>query len=385
MIIIEGAVDIPAEVLKGRTPLQIMRGTYAALAAQTGQTGMIRIPEACRRDRLEVMLAALMGFPRDRAEAVHRGPLEAIGRGIDTACYSAAFLGSFITMDSGIIKDAAPVLNHRETASLVEALQRCWAPESLKLIPIREGLVLVLTNTEVLFSGWRPCLLLGEEPDDLFQTEHATEFLRSVFDLSQTSCRHHAVNEVRIDLGENPADALWLWGGGPVLDKPFDAQPGLLMTWNNMARGLANLLSWESTPLLSPYVQEHSSAFSLPTLIEGLRRYDRVTVYVPAPHGACWYGDVLEKVKALDQVDRMVTGPLLDVVKAFKPYRMVVTTDGMASCNLRDHLPESVPFVVTGEGLLPDQVDHWDETACAAGALGLMEPEQFVDFIDKDN
>jgi 2,3-bisphosphoglycerate-independent phosphoglycerate mutase len=45
---------------------------------------------------------------------------------------------------------------------------------------------------------------------------------------------------------------------------------------------------------------------------------------------------------------------------------------------LRIHVNEPVPFLIYYPGIQPDDVQHYDEVACAGGGYGLLRLEQFM-------
>ena len=67
-------------------------------------------------------------------------------------------------------------------------------------------------------------------------------------------------------------------------------------------------------------------------------------------------------------------GPLLDLLEAFRPYRILLVSDGAVSTEARHPTSGSVPMVVAGEGIKADEAPRWDEEACALGSLAVVRP-----------
>jgi len=45
---------------------------------------------------------------------------------------------------------------------------------------------------------------------------------------------------------------------------------------------------------------------------------------------------------------------------------------------MRIHVGQPVPFLIYYKGIVPDDVDRYDEVACASGGYGLLRLQQFM-------
>ncbi|MFL7809596.1 MAG: hypothetical protein AB8I80_13245, partial [Anaerolineae bacterium] len=91
-----------------------------------------------------------------------------------------------------------------------------------------------------------PCFVEGERIDRYIGSGKDT-FLEEVLERSNEVLLKQTLNDVRLDLGENPANAVWLWGGGllgcgvpssPVCDARID---GFVLTQSALAaEGIVN-------------------------------------------------------------------------------------------------------------------------------------------------
>jgi 2,3-bisphosphoglycerate-independent phosphoglycerate mutase len=91
-------------------------------------------------------------------------------------------------------------------------------------------------------------------------------------------------------------------------------------------------------------------------------------VWIPAPFSSTRYEGVEEKVRRLDAVDYYITGPIRDVLRKRGDGRLLLLAAGLRHRGR----PEkgSGPFVLWGEGVEPDRVEAWNESAAMEGALG---------------
>jgi len=100
--------------------------------------------------------------------------------------------------------------------------------------------------------------------------------LNSLIEDAAKLLESHPINRVRIDLGENPANLLWLWGsvGGESAQPPWSARTGLagaVISNGFMVRGLALAmgLEWKSGP---SSIEEAPLAHALKTVAGLLER-----------------------------------------------------------------------------------------------------------------
>lgn len=169
-------------------------------------------------------------------------------------------------------------------------------------------------------------------------------------------------------LGVGRDEALNLYRG-PVEAAGITESQGRLMT------GMAKLLGFESIRLSDPWLCEKAEK---PQFNIAEQEKDFVMVYVEAPYGSGRYGAPVDKIKALEDMDRFILAPLMEILRAFKPYRIGLVSDGIVSS--ADGRPEqgNMPFVMAGTGVIPDAVRVWNEEACAKGALGVTKAERVL-------
>ena len=390
MVIFEAAADRASPALDDRTPLQMARCSLATGAAVTGCGGLIVPARADDDNRQEMRLAQYMGVPAAEARRIRRGPLEALGAGIPLEAGRWVFRADFVTLDRTVLSEGAvPRLSMEETETLAATVRAHWDPAEVSLKAIKPGRVVAQCRMEKGAEPWSmsPFAAEGGDYRDVLARNRGYAFVRDFLIRSYDALKNHSVNEVRVDLGENPANALWLWGGGPADGHVEAGRPkGAMATQSGMARGLAELLGMPVVDLVDPWseVAGRRAPFRISGLLEALREHDHLTVYIEAPHGGGRYGTAVDKVWALELLDHTVLGPILSLLEAHRPFRILLSTDGAVWTKNGRAIPDPVPFVVSGEGIEPDGVGHWDEQACAAGALGRIRVDELMDVLRKE-
>jgi len=109
--------------------------------------------------------------------------------------------------------------------------------------------------------------------------------------------------------------------------------------------------------------------------VDALGRYDVVIVHVEAPDEAGHQGNAGAKVRAIEEIDRHVVGPLLIGLRSFREWRVLVVPDHPTPVTMRVHTGEPPPFCMAGTGI-PRQADAGNRfTELAAKGAGLhVEP-----------
>ena len=384
IVVYEGAADEPIKELDGRTPLQVSRARNATRLAQSGCAGLI-LPHRLRAPWQRVgVLAQACGLDRSRAQALRRGPVEAWNLKPPPKAGSYVFRGELITEDEEIIRNVDVVgLGLEETAELAEALNRTLGSQRCRIHAVAPGgLSIVSTDIgEDVVESMPASQILGQHLGEAMPRGRGYAPVRELMNKAAELLRGHPVNEVRVDLGENPANALWIWGGGHWPDSAPEGRAvrdGVMLSRSIEGRGLARMLGMETISLLDPLNANDEPWFRIPEVVSSMQRHDFMVADINAPLAGGRFGSPVEKVRQLDRMDQNLLGPLVEVLDAYRPYRLVLVAGCAISSVSGQPASISLPILVGGDELNADSVDRWDEQACTRGALGSMYLEEFM-------
>jgi 2,3-bisphosphoglycerate-independent phosphoglycerate mutase len=81
--------------------------------------------------------------------------------------------------------------------------------------------------------------------------------------------------------------------------------------------------------------------------MELLSDHDIVYIHVEAPDEASHEGNIEEKIKAIESIDREVVGPIFEATG--NSVRFLIVTDHATPIALKTHYATPVPFAVYGE------------------------------------
>jgi 2,3-bisphosphoglycerate-independent phosphoglycerate mutase len=175
----------------------------------------------------------------------------------------------------------------------------------------------------------------------------------------------HEINTVRADLGENPANGVWIWGGGRP-PKREGRLRGLAAGDHPSFVGLAKTWGLEMV--------------SLDDAILAAGGHDLVVVHVAGALDRSRQGDPAGKVAALEEADRRVIRPLVEEVIDREQGRLLVVAGHVASSTDRRDLKGAVPFVLAGPGIKRLGGTAFDEDGAAAADLVVEQGGGLLEF-----
>ncbi len=200
---------------------------------------------------------------------------------------------------------------------------------------------------------------------------------------SQEVLAHHPVNEARRAAGKRDATQVWLWGQGraPSL-RPFSevyGKQGAILSAVDLVRGVGVLLGWKriDVPGATGYLDTDYAAKGRYG-VAALAEHDLVCVHIEAPDEASHEGKADEKVKALEQIDRHIVGPLLEALPRQGEWRILVSPDHRTTLSTRAHAYGAVPFAIAGTGIVSRGQPSYDESIAAASELTFAKGHELM-------
>ena len=107
--------------------------------------------------------------------------------------------------------------------------------------------------------------------------------------------------------------------------------------------------------------------------LKSLEKKDFVFVHVEAPDEAGHMGDVRAKLKSIEDFDHKVVGTILEGLKNFPEYRVLVLPDHPTPLRLRTHSHDPVPFAFWGTDVESDEMPAFSESSARKGSFHLKE------------
>ena len=380
IIVPDGMADYPIPDFKDRTPLQIAQTLHMDRIAKEGLVGLARTIPWGFAPGSDVANLSVLGYD-PKKYYTGRAPLEAAAMGIEMGPDDVAFRCNFVTISEGRMADfSAGHISNKESHAFIELLNHELADDEIRFYP---G---VSYRHIMVYSGGEKMTLKATPPHDITGQPCAKHLPKGpgserINGLMARSCEllsDHDINKVRLDLGENPATQIWLWGQGhaPQME-PFVEKygpTGAVITAVDLLRGIAICIGWDiiQVPGATGYLDTDYAAKGAHA-VAALERYDMVLVHVEAPDEASHEGAADKKVLAVQSVDREVVGPLLKAADALaregEGCRVLVMPDHYTPVSKKTHTPEPVPFAMWGTGVQADGSDTFTEASAKASGL----------------
>lgn len=355
IIVPDGMADYPQRKFTGRTPLEIARTPNMDRLAKEGELGLVQIIPKGFSPGSDVANLSLLGY--DPAKYyTGRAPLEAVNLGITLGQGDWAFRCNLITADEDTLADfSAGHISQKEANILMALVNEKLGAKDIQFFPgvsyrnimvHRGGYAFKLKTTP-------PHDIQGQSISKHLPRGEGAKLLCDLMEASRGLLDAHDINEVRRDLGQNPANMLWLWGEGQAPQLPkFKDRFGLTaaaISAVDLVKGIATCLGWENiaVPGATGYLDTDYAAKGR-YAIEALKTHDLVFVHIEAPDEAAHEGEPEKKVRAIEHVDREIIGPMADALRASGEFRLMVLPDHFTPIQKRTHSPEPVPFVMAG-------------------------------------
>ena len=385
IVIPDGCADEPQESLDGLTPLEAANTPNMDRVAAAGIVGRAGTVPAHLPPGSDVANLSLLGYDPN-VYFTGRAPLEAAAQGIELGAEDWAIRCNLVTIEDQQMKSfTAGQITSEEARELLAAAQEALDDDQLEYMPgvsyrnllvcrPKQGVAPFTRDT----TATPPHDLTDKSVRDAFPRGPGSDVLNQLMAASVEVFRDHPVNQKRVAEGKLPATNVWLWGIGkrPAL-KPFAdrfGKQGAMITAVDLLRGLAALIGWNriEVPGATGYTDTDYAAKGR-YAIETLKDTDVVCVHVEATDEASHEGDTAAKIKALEEIDQHIVGPVFDALEQQGEYRLLVMPDHPTPVRTKTHSHGDVPFALCGTGITDDGAKTYDEPTATASSSAFDE------------
>lgn len=403
-MVLDGAADSP------KSPRRVLEEAHKpnidGLASNSVCGSVVTVARGVAPES-DVAVMSLLGYD-PKKYYTGRGPLEALGAGIDFKPGDVALRANFATVDPQtrriIDRRAGRSLTSREARELAAALDGMplagGEARALFRATIGHRGVLVLrhrslrlsadiTNTDPAYERvgrisharkeFEPYIARAKPLVDTPEARLTAELVNEFTDKAIEVLDKHPINLERRRKGLLPANAVLLRDAGDSLPQapPFPEMFGFTMASiveMVVERGIARALGIkdidvgldiETTPREALLAREAEAA------AKALENYDGVYVHLKGPDEPGHDGDFEGKLRAVEAIDKYFFGKILNLIDKEKTL-IVVTSDHATPWDLKAHSDDPVPLMISNPAL-PESHPHYTEQECSKGSLGLLE------------
>lgn len=394
IIIPDGCADEPQEELDGKTPLQAARKPNMDRIAQMGVVGRSNNVPASLTPASDVATLSLFGYD---PEVVYTGraPLETAAMGLPLGPGDWAVRCNLVHVENEEMRDfTSGHISSAEGRLLIESVQKAMGgpvQSAEGRLEFHAGVsyrnIMIYRGPGAPFTAETKTQPPHDIPDrpiaDALPRGPGGELLNDLMKRSRALFRDNPVNRERRERMERPATQVWLWGQGraPQL-RPFSevyGKRGAIVSAVDLVRGVGILLGWTriDVPGATGYLDTDYAAKGRYG-VEALQEHDLLCVHVEAPDEASHEGKADEKVKALEEIDRHIVGPLLTALQEHGEWRILVSPDHRTPLRTRAHAHGAVPIAVAGTGVQSKGQKSYDEIVAAQAELAFEKGHQLM-------
>jgi 2,3-bisphosphoglycerate-independent phosphoglycerate mutase len=393
VLVPDGMADYPIKELGGRTPLEAARTPHMDFIAQHGRLGRVKTIPDKSTPGSDVASITIFGYDPNKFYT-GRGPLEAANLGIELEDDDVVFRCNLITAAQDKLVDySAGHISSKEAGIMMKFIDENLGDNRFKFfsgVSYRHVLLVkkgVREHLEKLICK-PPHDITGESLSKNFPRGENADLLIRFMEESRKILERHEINLVRVDLKENPANMIWLWGQGRKPAMPsFKDRYGLegsVISAVDLIKGLGKALGLEVINVSGAtgyYDTDYEGKAR--AAVKSLQRKDFVFVHVEAPDEAGHNGDLREKIAAIERFDQLVVGALLEAFKNKKDFRILVMPDHATPISEKTHTRDVVLFGMYGTGVESRGALNYSEKEAQKSDLYFDKGYELMDYFIK--
>ena len=387
LIVPDGAADEPLAELDGKTPLEAARTPHLDKLAEGGLVGSVQVTPLDMYPGSDAANMALLGYDPTRYYT-GRGPIEAAAMEIPLDPKDVAFRCSLVSTDGETLLDySSGHITTEEARPIIELANQKLCNRSQRLFQgVSYRHILRWTDGPTEVQTQPPHESMGKKLADIYPQGEGDSKIRAFAEDSLNLLYDLPFNKQRREEGKMPANMLWPWSPGrtPELPSFFKKRgmTGAVISAVDVVRGLGKLTGLEivNVPGATGYF-DTNYAGKAQAAVDATERHDFVWIHIEAPDEAGHAGSIDEKIRAIENIDKKVIGPLLEQMRKRDDFRLLIAPDHKTPVALRGHSIGPVPFLLYDSrralrsgGALP-----YDERALHEARTQLPEGYRLID------
>jgi len=389
IIVPDGAADEPLEQFGNKTVLEIAETPNMDKVSSQGRQGLVRTIPGKMEPGSDVAQMSLLGYDPKRYYT-GRAPIEAVARNIKLSVADWVFRCNLVTIADGKMADhSAGHISTEEAANLIKELDEQLGNDRVRFYPgVGYRHLLVFKGLDFEVKTYPPHDYIDTAIEKILPRGKGAELLIDLMARSQQLFANHDINKVRRDLGENQVSSIWLWGQGQkAAMEPFQRRFGIkgaTITAVDLVKGISKLIGFDliNVPGATGFVDTDYKGKGL-AAIEALGKYDLVFIHIEAPDEASHSSNAVMKKKAVEQIDKYIVGPVLEALRSYETWRILVAPDHPTPVRSGAHSPEPVPFAMAGTGISGILHKNFSEANAAKSGFRINKGFELMEYFLK--
>lgn len=389
----DGMADEPIESLGGKTPLAYAKTAAMGELSKKGEIGLVHtIPDGMKPGSDTANLSVLGYDPKIFYSG--RSPLEALSIGVPMKDTDVALRCNIVTISDGdepfeektIIDHSSGEISTEDCAVLLNAVRKELENETYRFyVGTSYRHCLIWDHGEVV-DLVQPHDVLGQKIGPNLPKEAD---LRRMMERSYEILKDHPLNIERKKQGLNPANCCWFWGAGtkPMVGN-FEEKThkkGAMISAVDLLKGIAVgagmaviNVAGANGGLNTNYTGKKDAAVKALTE-DG---FDFAYIHVEAPDEMGHQGSVEKKVKAIENIDTYIVGPLVKELKEKgEDFRLLILPDHPTPIRVRTHTSDPVPYLLYDSTAEEDHTWNYNEAEGRESGNYVAQGHEIIDLL----
>lgn len=393
VLVPDGTADYPIDELGGRTPLEAAKTPNLDFVVKEGILGRVKTVPKDIPPASDVANLSILGYD-PKLYYTGRGPLEAVNLGVELKEGDIAFRCNLITAEEDVLRDySAGHITSEEAKALIAFINEKLGNKDIIFYPgVGYRHLMVAKGAKALGLDAVECApphdIIGGKISKYLPKGKNAEILINLMQESRKLLPNHEINNVRLDLKENPANMIWLWGQGAKPNMPkFSDKFGIsgsVISAVDLIKGIGRVIGLDVINVPGATGYYDTDYFSKAKYaLNSLKEKDFVYVHIEAPDEAGHNGDLREKITAIERFDQLVLGAILDVLKDKHDFRLLILPDHATPISKRTHTSDDVAFVIYGSGVVSNGYNNFSEKEALKSGLFISEGHKLMEYFIK--
>ncbi|MFQ5454800.1 MAG: cofactor-independent phosphoglycerate mutase [Nitrospirota bacterium] len=366
IVISDGMGDYPIESLNNRTPLEAANVPNMDYLAQNGEIGMAKTTSDGLSPGSDVTNLAILGYDPERYYT-GRSPFEAASMGVSLHHGDISYRCNLVTLrdiengynfeqiTSKVIMDdySAGHITSEDAKVIIREINNQLGTEHIQFYSgISYRHLMVWTGGKISKDLTPPHDISGKKVIDYLSGGNGGDIIRELIESSIPILQTSPINRDRIEAGKSPANSIWLWGEGKRPNLPeFRGRYGLscsMISAVDLMKGIGIYAGLDiiNVPGATGYLDTNYRGKGEYGL-EELKKKDMIYIHIEAPDEAGHNGDIAAKVKAIESIDDLVLGTILNGVENIDDeYKIMILCDHRTPIVKKTHTDDPVPFLI---------------------------------------
>ncbi len=379
--------DLPVESLGGKTPLEYSSTPNMDSVAQKGICGMVRTVPAGMTPGSDTANLAVFGYDPE-VYYTGRAPLEALNMNIQMGPDDVAFRCNIVNAAGGIMNDFSG--GHIDSRFAEIVIKQAAASLNIPGIEFYPGVsyrhIIIWRNYPYrdLPETTPPHDISDRNTDPYLPKGPGSDMLNRIMEASKGIIASSPEIKDAEKKYKGKPESFWIWGGGkkPAMEtlKERFGLEGYTISAVDLINGIGRAAGLEPVEVegATGYLDTNYEG-KVAAMLDCLEKGDYVYLHVEAPDESGHEGNLEHKLRAVQDFDSRIVGPVLEGLKKYDHYAVLIMPDHPTPLKIKTHSDAPVPFCMyRSDGWNSDELKKASASAygeTAGASTGLFIPK----------